>query len=174
MHDSPLGHPLFRRLRRMMPPFEKPVGRSWRCDETYILVGARWMYLYRAVDEHGQTVESHLSRTRDVTAAKAFFRRALKHHGQARSITLNGFEPSHAALRLDFGQCSVSRRSITRGVFSSGSSSCRRFTKVNMLSPADSASTAAVFRRSVRSNREFEFLDIRHISKVEFEESVSE
>jgi transposase-like protein len=36
-----------------MRPFEKPVGRSWRCDETYILVGGRWMYLYRAVDERG-------------------------------------------------------------------------------------------------------------------------
>ena len=82
-----------------MRPFERPVGRSWRCDETYILVGGRWMYLYRAVDEHGHTVESHLSRTRDIAAAKAFFRRALKHHGQPRSITLDGFEPSHAALR---------------------------------------------------------------------------
>ena len=30
-----------------MRPFEKPVGRSWRCDETYVLVGGGWMYLYR-------------------------------------------------------------------------------------------------------------------------------
>jgi transposase-like protein len=73
-----------------MRPFEKPVGRSWRCDETYILVGGRWMYLYREVDERGQTVESHLSHTRDITAAKAFSRKALKHHGQPRSITLDG------------------------------------------------------------------------------------
>ena len=80
-------------------PFQKPVGRSWRCDETYIKVGGQWMYLYRAVDERGRTVESHLSRRRDVNAAKAFFRKALKHHGQPRSITLDGFEPSHAALR---------------------------------------------------------------------------
>ena len=36
------------------------------------------MYLYRAVDKQGKTVESYLSRTRDVTAAKAFFRKALK------------------------------------------------------------------------------------------------
>src|SRR5262245_41825189 len=57
------------------------------------------MYLSRAVDEFGRTVESHLSRTRDVTAAKAFFRKALKHHGQPRTITLDGFEPSHSALR---------------------------------------------------------------------------
>jgi transposase-like protein len=79
--------------------FERPVGRSWRCDETYIKVGGQWMYLYRAVDEHGRTVESHLSRTRDIAAARAFFRKALKQHGQPRTITLDGFEPSHAALR---------------------------------------------------------------------------
>jgi transposase-like protein len=79
--------------------FERPVGGSWRCDETYIKVGRQWMYLYRAVDERGRTVESYLSRTRDITAAKAFFRKALKHHGQPRTITLDGFEPSHSALR---------------------------------------------------------------------------
>lgn len=82
-----------------MRPLEKQVGRSWRCDETYIKVGGQWMYLYRAVDERGQTVESHLSRSRDITAAKAFFRKALKRHGQPRTITLDGFEPSHSALR---------------------------------------------------------------------------
>ena len=79
--------------------YQKPVGDSWRCDETYVKVGARSMYLYRAADQYGNTVESHLSRTRDVAAAKAFFRKALKHHGQPRTITLDGFEPSHAALR---------------------------------------------------------------------------
>jgi transposase-like protein len=51
------------------------------------------MYLYRALDKHGKTVESYLSRTRDIAAAKAFFRKALKHHGEPRSITLDGFEP---------------------------------------------------------------------------------
>ena len=57
------------------------------------------MYLYRAVDERGKTVESHLSRTRDIAAAKAFFRKALKRHSEPRTITLDGFEPSHSALR---------------------------------------------------------------------------
>ncbi len=80
-------------------PFERRVGGSWRADETYIKVRSVWMYLYRAVDQNGKTVESYLSRERDVAAAKAFFRKALKHHGEPRSITLDGFEPSHAALR---------------------------------------------------------------------------
>ena len=80
-------------------PFELAVGRSWRADETYIKVNGGWMYLYRAVDEKGRTVASYLSRTRDQTAAKIFFRQALKRHGEPRSITLDGFEPSHKALR---------------------------------------------------------------------------
>ena len=57
------------------------------------------MFLYRAVDEQGRTVASYLSQSRDQTAARIFFRQALKRHGEPRSITLEGFEPSHTALR---------------------------------------------------------------------------
>ena len=30
---------------------KRPTGSSWRVDETYILVGGQWKYLYRAVDK---------------------------------------------------------------------------------------------------------------------------
>ena len=84
---------------RRWEPYELMVGRSWRADETYIKVNGGWVYLYRAVDEKGRTVASYLSRKRDRAAARTFFRRALKRHGQPRTITLDGFEPSHSALR---------------------------------------------------------------------------
>lgn len=80
-------------------PFEMVVGRSWRADETYIKVSGGWVYLYRAVDERGRTVASYLSRTRDQAAARTFFRQALRRQGEPRSITLDGLEPSHCALR---------------------------------------------------------------------------
>lgn len=48
----------------------KPTNGSWRVDETYIKVKGRWMYLYRAVDSDGNTVEFMLSPTRDSTSAK--------------------------------------------------------------------------------------------------------
>jgi transposase-like protein len=38
-------------------------------DETYIKVRGQWVYLYRAVDKAGQTIDFRLSRTRDVAAA---------------------------------------------------------------------------------------------------------
>src|SRR5215213_3586002 len=48
---------ILRWVQRYVPEFEKhwqhyarPVGTSWRVDETYIKVGGRWTYLYRAVD----------------------------------------------------------------------------------------------------------------------------
>ena len=79
--------------------FERPVGGSWRVDETIIKVRGQWMYLYRAVDGQGHTVEFCRSRTRGIAAAKAFFRKALKRHRERPSITMDGHPPSHSALR---------------------------------------------------------------------------
>jgi putative transposase len=80
--------------------FARPVGGSWRVDETYIKVRGRWVYLYRAVDARGQTVNFRLCPKRDVAAAKAFFRKAFKTQGRApRTITLDGYQASHRAVR---------------------------------------------------------------------------
>ncbi len=46
-------------------------------DETSIKVKKVWMYLYRAVDSEGNTLEFLLSPTRDAQAAKRFFLKAL-------------------------------------------------------------------------------------------------
>ena len=34
-------------------------------DETFVRIAGRWMYLFRAVDGAGQTVDFYLSETRD-------------------------------------------------------------------------------------------------------------
>jgi transposase, IS6 family len=46
-------------------------------DETFVRIAGKWMYLFRAVDGHGQTVDFYLSETGDRMAAKLFLQQAL-------------------------------------------------------------------------------------------------
>ena len=68
-------------------------------DETYIKVRGQWVYLYRAVDKMGRTVDFFLSRKRDVNAAKSFLRRAMKKTRTPAKITLDAYAASHRAVR---------------------------------------------------------------------------
>nr|WP_232080990.1 IS6 family transposase [Variovorax sp. SRS16] len=106
--DLALAHTtIVRWVQHFVPEFEKrwnrfarKAGRSWRVDETYVKIRGRWTYLYRAVDRDGQTVDFRLSPNRDVKAAKAFFRKALKTQGRPPvRITLDGYAASHRAVR---------------------------------------------------------------------------
>jgi transposase-like protein len=64
-------------LEKRMRPHLKQSNDSWRVDETYIKVRGKWMYLYRAVDAQGQTLDFLLNETRSKRAAKRFFRKVL-------------------------------------------------------------------------------------------------
>jgi len=64
---------LERRLRKGL----KPTNDSWRVDETYVRVKGKWVYLYRAVDSTGATIDFLLSAKRDAAAAERFLAKAL-------------------------------------------------------------------------------------------------
>ena len=49
---------------------KRPVGKSWRMDETYVKVGGQWKYLYRAVDKGGDTIDFLLRAKRDHAAVE--------------------------------------------------------------------------------------------------------
>ena len=61
-------------------------------------VRGQWVYLYRAVDKAGQTVDFYLSRQRDVNAAKVFLRQAMKQQRIPAKITLDAYAASHRAV----------------------------------------------------------------------------
>ncbi len=58
-------------------------------DETYIKLNGKWIYLYRAVDSLGNTIEFLLRKHRDLAAAKAFFRKAFKHNALPDKVTID-------------------------------------------------------------------------------------
>src|SRR3954462_11579877 len=78
-------------LEKRLRPHLRISNGSWRGDETYVKVKGRWMYLYRAVDSGGQTIDFLLSARRDAEAAKRFFRKALvqPHTVNPRTITVD-------------------------------------------------------------------------------------
>jgi IS6 family transposase len=79
------------KLDKRIRPHLRMTNGSWRVDETYIRVKRQWVYLYRAVDATGQTIDFLLSPKRDAAAAGRFFRKALKqsHTVNPRTITVD-------------------------------------------------------------------------------------
>lgn len=78
---------------------KRPVGDSWRMDETYVLVGGQWKYLYRAVDKQGHTVDFLFTARRDLAAAPRFLERAIGRHGLSDKITINKSGANTAAIK---------------------------------------------------------------------------
>ncbi|SMF75125.1 Transposase (or an inactivated derivative) [Priestia filamentosa] len=81
------GPELDERVRRHI----ETTNDSWGVIETYVKVKGQWMYLYRAVDSEGNTIDFHLSESRDKQAAKRFFKKALaaSHICKPRVITID-------------------------------------------------------------------------------------
>ncbi len=81
------GPELDKRIRHHL----KQTNDSWKVDETYIKVKGQRLYLYRAVDSKGNTIDFCLSKTRDQKAAKHFFKKALQsfHVSKPRVITVD-------------------------------------------------------------------------------------
>lgn len=83
---------------------KRPTARSWRMDETYIKIKSRWMYLYRAVDKHGKTLDFMLSKRRNKAASRLFFRGAVKANGVPERIVIDKSGANLAGLmRINVG-----------------------------------------------------------------------
>lgn len=91
VHFSPVLLKQFNRRKRAV------TGR-WHMDETYIKASGQWMYLYRAIDSVGDTVEFWFSEHRDLPAAKGFMRKALACHERPDRIIIDGSQTNRGAI----------------------------------------------------------------------------
>ena len=76
-------------LEKIFRKYKRPVGGSWRMDETYVKVNGKWKYLYRAVDKEGKTIDFLLTAKRDKAAAKRFFDKAMAANGTPEKVTMD-------------------------------------------------------------------------------------
>ncbi len=88
----PLLEKAFRRHKR-------PVGRSWRMDETYIRVNGEWKYVYHAIDKQGNTIDFLLCAHRDKAAVRRYFEKAIAQNGVPETVTIDKSGANLAALK---------------------------------------------------------------------------
>lgn len=90
---SPLIEKTFRKGKR-------PVGNSWKMDETYIKVKGEWMYLYRAIDKQGNTIDFLLTKRRNTFAAHRFLIQAIERSGLPVMINIDKSVANKQAIRV--------------------------------------------------------------------------
>ena len=88
------------KLEKRFRRYKKPVNNSWRLDETYIKIRNQWVYLYRAVDKYGDTIDFYLSEARDQKAALKFLRKSIGANGLPRKVVIDGSLANKSALDL--------------------------------------------------------------------------
>ena len=77
---------------------KRNTNRSWRMDETYIKVKGKWVYLYRAVDSHADTLDFMLSERCDEDAATAFFKQEINNNGFPDKVVMDKSGANYAGL----------------------------------------------------------------------------
>lgn len=79
---------------------EARLGKIWHLDEMAVRIAGKSHWLWRAVDEHGATLDVLLQERRDTDAAECFFRRLLGYTGSPpEAITTDNLGSYAAALR---------------------------------------------------------------------------
>jgi putative transposase len=68
---------------------KKPIGKSWKMDETSIKIKGQWIYYYRAVDKEDQMVDFFLSSNRNARAAVAFFEKSIGSSGRPEKVNMD-------------------------------------------------------------------------------------
>lgn len=71
----------------------------WHTDEVFVRINGETHYLWRAVDQEGEILESYVTKKRDKKAAIRFFKRTLKRHGSPVEIVTDGLKSYPAAMR---------------------------------------------------------------------------
>jgi putative transposase len=71
---------------------------GWHLNEVYVKLNGEMHYLWRAVDQEGEVLESYVTKTRDKTASLIFLKKALKRHGLPEAITIDGLRSYRAAM----------------------------------------------------------------------------
>jgi putative transposase len=71
---------------------------QWHSDEEFVKINGVTHYLWRAVDQEGDVLESFVTKRRDRKAALKFLRKTMKRHGRAHIFVADKLRSYGAAM----------------------------------------------------------------------------
>ena len=86
-------------VEKNMNKRKRQVGLSWRMDETYIKVGGKDRYLYRALDKFRNTVDFLLTKRRMKGSAQKFLNKAIGNNSKPRVINIDKSGANKSGIR---------------------------------------------------------------------------
>ena len=75
----------------------------WQLDEVFVKINDETHYLWRAVDQEGEVLESVVTKTRDRKAALRLLKKTMKRHGRPETIVTDILR-SYGAVLKDLGR----------------------------------------------------------------------
>lgn len=106
--------PIFKLLWRKQ---QHATSQSWRMDETYLKIKGRWYYFYRAIDNHGLTLDFELRRHRDYQSAYHFLKRLLTTYGRPDCLVTDQYGATLKAIK----------QVIKNGLLAKGNHQCSKY-----------------------------------------------
>lgn len=105
-------------IEKNMHKRKRSVANSWRMDETYVKVGGKDRYLYRAIDKEGNTVDFLLTKRRQRMSAQKFFNKAIGNNGRPSLINIDKSGSNYSAIMtVNRRSCSVKRIRIRQSKY---------------------------------------------------------
>ncbi|MGB3624652.1 MAG: IS6 family transposase [Henriciella sp.] len=72
----------------------------WHLDEVFVKINGKQHYLWRAVDDEGEVLESYVTKRRDRKAALRSLRKAMKRYGEPKVIVTDRLASYRAAMKV--------------------------------------------------------------------------
>ena len=72
---------------------------QWHLDEVFVKINGEQHYLWRAVDQEGEVLESFVTKSRDKKAALKFLKKTIRRHGRPEVFVTDRLRSYGAALK---------------------------------------------------------------------------
>ena len=72
---------------------------KWHLDEVFVKINGELHYLWRAVNQEGEVLETYVTKRRNRQAALKFLRKIMKRHGPSQTIITDKLRSYKAAMR---------------------------------------------------------------------------